>query len=240
MVQPHELLAGLTVSYRSRPLASGTNGTPMARRPCRLGPEHTDLGVVANEAVLVGDLGCPGGCLVALAIHHREVDEGAGRIPDEGSVGPRTVLPRVGVDVWVPVEQRADVGSICGLGGCLLRRGRAQRRWYSLPAAVWLAGRSPSQTARSYDTGTILVHQTPGAIEFVGRRPGQSIGVDACVAARRVSSVRFFRPGTSQVGTGCASVPCCCRSLLPAVRSCCQLCSRASPATGEPDRAADL
>src|SRR3979411_1645952 len=81
----------------------------MARRSCRLGPELTGLRVVADQAVLLGELRGPGGCLLTLGIHQREIEKGARRFPHQGSRRPRAVFSGFGVDLRIPVEQRADV-----------------------------------------------------------------------------------------------------------------------------------
>jgi len=56
-----------------------------------------------------GQLRHPGGCLVTLAVHQREIEEGTGRFPHQGPGRPRAVFSRFGVDLRIPVEQHTDV-----------------------------------------------------------------------------------------------------------------------------------
>jgi hypothetical protein len=64
---------------------------------------------VATKAVVLGQLRNPGGCLVTLAVHQREIEEGTRRFPHQGPGRPRAVFSRFGVDLRIPIEQRTDV-----------------------------------------------------------------------------------------------------------------------------------
>ncbi len=142
-------LLGLSVSTRKLPWWSGRSGAQRAR-PWRSRPELTGLWVVANKAVVLGQLRNPGGCLVTLAVHQREIEKGTGRFPHQGPGRPRAVFSRIGVDLRIPIEQRTDVCRNLRVGGSgSLRMWRACNCRYSSSPAASSADRSPSQMARS-------------------------------------------------------------------------------------------